>query len=168
MQHATLSLSALGWLVGTKLGLVQLENSECGDMTLCVAVCGWCDEEVEQHGVTVVLLSLWCSAPCVGSYAEVCKTTLKLTNPSERRVLFKVKTTAPKSYCVRPNSGIIAQGATQEVDGEDVALQGVLRTCVVCVCVCVSSPRECGQAVMSPPLPPPHTHSLPSSDATIR
>ena len=55
---------------------------------------------------------------CAGSYAEVCKTTLRLTNPSDKRVLFKVKTTAPKSYCVRPNSGIIAEGATQEVDGE--------------------------------------------------
>ena len=51
-----------------------------------------------------------------GSYTEVCKTTLRLTNPSDKRVLFKVKTTAPKSYCVRPNSGIISQGGTQEVD----------------------------------------------------
>jgi hypothetical protein len=51
-----------------------------------------------------------------GPYSEVNKTTLKLANPTDQRVLFKVKTTAPKSYCVRPNSGIIAGGETQEVD----------------------------------------------------
>ncbi|GLH15179.1 Vesicle-associated membrane protein-associated protein A [Gryllus bimaculatus] len=32
---------------------------------------------------------------------------MKLTNPSSMRVLFKIKTTAPKKYCVRPNSGIL-------------------------------------------------------------
>nr|CAH7741310.1 unnamed protein product [Callosobruchus chinensis] len=32
---------------------------------------------------------------------------MKLTNPSEERVMFKIKTTAPKMYCVRPNSGIL-------------------------------------------------------------
>lgn len=32
---------------------------------------------------------------------------MKLTNPSEKKVLFKIKTTAPKKYCVRPNSGIL-------------------------------------------------------------
>lgn len=30
-----------------------------------------------------------------------------MTNPSEKRVCFKIKTTAPKRYCVRPNSGMI-------------------------------------------------------------
>lgn len=32
---------------------------------------------------------------------------MKLTNPSDKKVLFKIKTTAPKKYCVRPNSGIL-------------------------------------------------------------
>lgn len=37
---------------------------------------------------------------------------MKLSNPSDRQVCFKVKTTAPKQYCVRPNSGLIpAKGA---------------------------------------------------------
>ena len=31
---------------------------------------------------------------------------LKLSNPTEKRICFKVKTTAPNRYCVRPNSGI--------------------------------------------------------------
>uniref|UniRef100_A0A4W5JS73 Vesicle-associated membrane protein-associated protein A n=1 Tax=Hucho hucho TaxID=62062 RepID=A0A4W5JS73_9TELE len=33
----------------------------------------------------------------------------------DRRVCFKVKTTAPRRYCVRPNSGIIDAGATVTV-----------------------------------------------------
>lgn len=42
-----------------------------------------------------------------GPFTEVVTSLLKLSNPSERRVCFKVKTTAPKRYCVRPNSGVI-------------------------------------------------------------
>ena len=43
----------------------------------------------------------------VGPFTDVVTSYLKLTNPSERPVCFKVKTTAPKKYCVRPNSGIL-------------------------------------------------------------
>jgi len=32
---------------------------------------------------------------------------MKLTNPSNNRICFKIKTTAPKKYCVRPNSGLL-------------------------------------------------------------
>nr|XP_022343677.1 vesicle-associated membrane protein/synaptobrevin-binding protein-like isoform X2 [Crassostrea virginica] len=42
-----------------------------------------------------------------GPFTDVVTADLKLSNPSEKRVCFKVKTTAPKRYCVRPNSGII-------------------------------------------------------------
>lgn len=42
-----------------------------------------------------------------GPFTEVVTTHLFLTNPSDRRVCFKVKTTAPRRYCVRPNSGFI-------------------------------------------------------------
>ncbi|KAI1299963.1 Vesicle-associated membrane protein/synaptobrevin-binding protein [Halotydeus destructor] len=42
-----------------------------------------------------------------GPFTEVVTSYLKLTNPSERRVCFKVKTTAPKRYCVRPNNGLV-------------------------------------------------------------
>ncbi|XP_045570383.1 vesicle-associated membrane protein-associated protein A isoform X2 [Salmo salar] len=47
-----------------------------------------------------------------GPFTDVVTTNLKLKNPSDRRVCFKVKTTAPRRYCVRPNSGIIDAGAT--------------------------------------------------------
>ena len=43
----------------------------------------------------------------IGPFKNVVSSELKLTNPSDKRILFKVKTTAPKRYCVRPNSGII-------------------------------------------------------------
>ncbi|CAH1779245.1 unnamed protein product [Owenia fusiformis] len=42
-----------------------------------------------------------------GPFTDTVTAELKLKNPSEKRVCFKVKTTAPKRYCVRPNSGII-------------------------------------------------------------
>ncbi|XP_033193824.1 vesicle-associated membrane protein/synaptobrevin-binding protein [Bombus vosnesenskii] len=32
---------------------------------------------------------------------------IKLTNPSNQKVYFKIKTTAPKRYCVRPNCGYL-------------------------------------------------------------
>ena len=32
---------------------------------------------------------------------------MKLKNPSDRKVCFKIKTTAPKRYCVKPNSGVV-------------------------------------------------------------
>lgn len=32
---------------------------------------------------------------------------MKLINPTNNKVYFKIKTTAPKRYCVRPNSGVL-------------------------------------------------------------
>lgn len=45
-----------------------------------------------------------------GPFTGVVTTELELYNPSLKRVMFKVKTTAPKRYCVRPNSGIVEPG----------------------------------------------------------
>ncbi|KAG9276248.1 vesicle-associated membrane protein-associated protein A isoform X2 [Astyanax mexicanus] len=47
-----------------------------------------------------------------GPFTDVVTTNLKLRNPSDRKVCFKVKTTAPRRYCVRPNSGVIDSGAS--------------------------------------------------------
>ncbi|TRZ22987.1 hypothetical protein HGM15179_004129 [Zosterops borbonicus] len=47
-----------------------------------------------------------------GPFTDVVTTNLKLRNPSDRKVCFKVKTTAPRRYCVRPNSGIIDPGSS--------------------------------------------------------
>ncbi|KAG7220896.1 hypothetical protein INR49_017746 [Caranx melampygus] len=50
-----------------------------------------------------------------GPFTDVVTTNLKLKNPSDRRVCFKVKTTAPRRYCVRPNSGVIDAGASVNI-----------------------------------------------------
>ncbi|XP_012583697.1 PREDICTED: vesicle-associated membrane protein-associated protein B/C [Condylura cristata] len=50
-----------------------------------------------------------------GPFTDVVTTNLKLGNPTERNVCFKVKTTAPRRYCVRPNSGVIDAGASINV-----------------------------------------------------
>ena len=54
----------------------------------------------------------------LGPFTEVITTELELSNPSQKRVVFKVKTTAPKRYCVRPNSGLIEPGSRISVSGE--------------------------------------------------
>ncbi|KAI0885631.1 VAMP-associated protein [Annulohypoxylon maeteangense] len=41
--------------------------------------------------------------------------TLRIKNPNTHPVAFKVKTTAPKQYCVRPNSGRVEPGKEVEV-----------------------------------------------------
>lgn len=41
---------------------------------------------------------------------------LKLENPTSQVILFKVKTTAPKDYCVRPNSGTLASGQSIDIN----------------------------------------------------
>ena len=43
----------------------------------------------------------------VGPFTSAVSAVMRLANPSERRVAFKIKTTAPKRYCVKPNSGVI-------------------------------------------------------------
>jgi len=42
-----------------------------------------------------------------GPFDDVVPSKLELQNTSERSVSFKVKTTAPRRYCVRPNSGVV-------------------------------------------------------------
>ncbi|BFZ56144.1 phosphatidylinositol-binding protein scs2 [Savitreella phatthalungensis] len=46
---------------------------------------------------------------------ELVRETLRVRNPNNTPVAFKVKTTAPKLYCVRPNSGRIEAGQEIEV-----------------------------------------------------
>ncbi|XP_078365878.1 vesicle-associated membrane protein-associated protein B/C-like isoform X2 [Oculina patagonica] len=50
-----------------------------------------------------------------GNFTTVVTASLKLTNPTEKKVCFKVKTTAPKRYCVRPNSGFVEPHGEVEV-----------------------------------------------------
>jgi hypothetical protein len=41
--------------------------------------------------------------------------TLSLTNNGEERIAFKVKTTSPKKYCVRPSTGYVDPGSSKDV-----------------------------------------------------
>jgi len=42
-----------------------------------------------------------------GPFDDAVSSTITLTNPSELKVCYKIKTTAPKIYCVKPKSGVI-------------------------------------------------------------
>jgi len=42
-----------------------------------------------------------------GPFTNVVTTLINLTNPTDKNVCFKVKTTAPKRFCVKPNCGVI-------------------------------------------------------------
>lgn len=50
-----------------------------------------------------------------GPFEHVVTSYLELRNPSEHRISFKVKTTAPRSYCVRPNNGIIEPDSSAKI-----------------------------------------------------
>jgi len=43
----------------------------------------------------------------VGPFTQPVSSVMYLSNPSDRKVCFKIKTTAPKRYCVKPNSGVV-------------------------------------------------------------
>ncbi|KAF7996389.1 hypothetical protein HCN44_002021 [Aphidius gifuensis] len=40
---------------------------------------------------------------------------IKLTNPTSQKIYFKIKTTAPKRYCVRPNNGVLKPKEVSEI-----------------------------------------------------
>lgn len=52
-----------------------------------------------------------------GPFKDVVATKLTLTNPTAETVAFKVKTTAPRHYCVKPNCGVVNPNGNIVVDG---------------------------------------------------
>ena len=44
--------------------------------------------------------------------------TLSISNPTDKRIAFKIKTTAPKRYCVKPNSGVLDPTKSMKVNGK--------------------------------------------------
>jgi MSP (Major sperm protein) domain len=56
------------------------------------------------------------------SSEELDQKIFKISNPSSVAITFKIKTTSPKNYCVRPNVGLILPGATQEIEGKILIL----------------------------------------------
>lgn len=43
---------------------------------------------------------------------------MRLHNPTDKNILFKIKTTAPKKYCVRPNCGNLDPLTSVEVSSK--------------------------------------------------
>ncbi|RLV96587.1 Vesicle-associated membrane protein-associated protein SCS2 [Spathaspora sp. JA1] len=56
-----------------------------------------------------------------GSFQKQTTESLTLTNTTSTPLAFKVKTTAPKLYCVRPNASLLAPGESLDIS---VILQG--------------------------------------------
>ena len=76
---------------------------------------------VHVHVYAVAIITVIVCFP--GPFSGVVTTTLTLRNPSNEKVGFKVKTTAPKQYCVRPNSGVVDPQAEAVVSGESCVVQ---------------------------------------------
>ncbi|XP_058818689.1 vesicle-associated membrane protein-associated protein B/C [Topomyia yanbarensis] len=51
----------------------------------------------------------------VGPFCTAVSSYMRLTNPTDHNILFKIKTTAPKKYCVRPNCGQLDPKSTIEI-----------------------------------------------------
>lgn len=54
----------------------------------------------------------------LGPFDQPSITTIKLTNPTDSTQLFKIKTTAPKKYCVRPNVGAVKPNSNTLIDSK--------------------------------------------------
>lgn len=52
-----------------------------------------------------------------GPFNHVSTTQLKLANSGNERLAYKIKTTAPKRYCVKPNSGYLDANTTANIQG---------------------------------------------------
>lgn len=50
-----------------------------------------------------------------GPFRTAVASYMRLTNPTDHDICFKIKTTAPKKYCVRPNCGILEPKESQEI-----------------------------------------------------
>lgn len=68
-------------------------------------------------GTASYALPLTLSKTSTGPLTQLVKRSILVHNPHSSPVAFKVKTTAPKQYCVRPNSGRIEPGESVDVSG---------------------------------------------------
>lgn len=50
-----------------------------------------------------------------GPFRTAVASYMRLTNPTDHDIYFKIKTTAPKKYCVRPNCGKLEPRESQEI-----------------------------------------------------
>ena len=59
-----------------------------------------------------------CPLSILGPFTSAVTSAMELRNPTNRRVCFKIKTTAPKRYCVKPNSGVIDPETKVAISGK--------------------------------------------------
>ena len=70
----------------------------------------------------VVHCKFFLTLKILGPFKDVVATTLTLINPTTKPVAFKVKTTAPRHYCVKPNCGIVPANDNVHVGGKLILL----------------------------------------------
>lgn len=51
-----------------------------------------------------------------GPFDDYVTVSLTIKNPTDKRIAFKIKTTAPKRYCVKPNSGVLDSAQSMKVN----------------------------------------------------
>ncbi len=66
----------------------------------------------------MILTIFFYTLTITGPFTQLVKEILIVRNPNSEPVAFKIKTTAPKQYCVRPNSGRIEANQSVEVQGK--------------------------------------------------
>lgn len=71
---------------------------------------------IQRWACQIVLGSLQLSQP-LGSVARGVTSCIRIKNPSQRDIVYKVKTTAPRDYCVRPNGGHLPAGSEATLVG---------------------------------------------------
>lgn len=77
-----------------------------------------CGTGVSPTGLDLCLLAgVMMLTLILGPLTQTVKRSILIHNPHPHPVAFKVKTTAPKQYCVRPNSGRVESGENVEVQG---------------------------------------------------
>ena len=83
----------------------------CKHVCMCVCVCTLMGIYARHNIIYIVLLN-------AGPFTDTVSTAnLKLTNPTTHTVIFKIKTTAPKHYCVQPNSGVLFPDKDTNIHG---------------------------------------------------
>lgn len=53
-----------------------------------------------------------------GPFDDYVTVSLTIKNPTPKKIAFKIKTTAPKRYCVKPNSGVLDPSQSMKVNGK--------------------------------------------------
>ena len=137
------------WFVGivcsllfhTFMSSMQTSWDRVEQLTVCILVLSLLSPSLPPF-----FLPLYHSFLTPGPFSDVVTSHLHLRNPTNDIVIFKVKTTAPRQYCVRPNSGVLNPQEDATISGKHLHV------------LCVYSLHR------SPPPPPPHPTCIYCSD----